>query len=76
MEFTKGKAVSKSCRASITKAERTRAKIAENEEQRAEFYREAMENGNNCLVTPTQYEELRKNLKRFNITLVKDWPSL
>ena len=72
VEFTKGKAVCKSCRAAIIKAERTQAKFAENEEQRTEFYREAMENGNICLITPTQYEELRKNPKRFNITPVKD----
>ena len=55
-----GKAVLKSCRAAIIKAERTQTKFAENEEQRAECYREAMENGNSCLITPTQYKELKK----------------
>ena len=75
VEFTKSKAVCKYCRAAIIKAERTQAKFAENEEQRAEFYREATDNGNSCLITLTQYEELRKNPKCFNITPVKDWPS-
>ena len=37
VEFTKGKAVCKSCRAAIIKAGRTQVKFAENEEQRAEF---------------------------------------
>ena len=71
----KCKAVCKSCRAAIIKAERTQVKFAENEEQRAEFYREATENGNSFLITPTQSEELRKNPKRFNITPVKGCPS-
>ena len=75
MEFTKGKAVCGSCRAAIIKAERTRAKFAENEEQHAVFYRQATEKDNRCLITPTQYEELRKYLMRFNITPMKDWPS-
>ena len=66
VKFTKGKAVCQSCRAAIIKAEKTQAKLAENDEQCAECYREAMENGNiHSIVTPTQYEELRKNLKRF-----------
>ena len=42
---------------------------------RQEFYREATENDNSCLITPTQYEELIKNTMRFDITPVKDWPS-
>ena len=58
VEFTKGKAVCKSCRTAIIKAERSQAKFAENEEQRAEIYREATDNGNSCLITLTQYEDL------------------
>ena len=67
VEFTKGKAVCKSCRASIIKAEITQAKLVGNEEQRAEFYRGETENGNSYLITPTQYEELRKNPNIFPI---------
>ena len=40
-----------------------------------EFYIEATDSGNSCLITPSQYKELGKNQMRFNITLVKDWPS-
>ena len=43
---------------------------------RQEFYREATEKDNSCFITTTQYEELRKNTMRFNITPGKDWPPL
>ena len=48
VEFAKGKVVCKSCRDAKIKPERIQAKFAENEEQCAEFYREAAENGSNC----------------------------
>ena len=51
------------------------AKFAENEEQRADFYRDTTENCNSCLITPTQCDEPRKNPKCINITQVKNWPS-
>ena len=58
MEFTKGKAVCKSYRAAIIKAKTTQAKLVGNDELHAEIYREATENGNGCLITPTEQEEL------------------
>ena len=68
VEFTKGKAVCKSCRASIIKAERTQAKLTT-----CRILQRGNRKWQQLPYTHTQYEKLRKNPKRFNITPMKDW---